>query len=137
MNSATPLRAALWANAAFSTASGSLALATASDLSQRAGLPSELIWGLGPALVLFGAGLTVIATRRPIPVTAAATATALDLAWVAGSTLLIVARPVPHPSIVVVPALVVLTLAVAQLAGLARLRRASRASDRTRQLRNQ
>lgn len=88
-----PLRIALLANALFASATGSLiviAPATVADLLGIAYHP--LLTAIGVGLVAFALDLAHQATRPRIATWRAAYATALDLAWVAGTVVVLAAH---------------------------------------------
>ena len=81
-----PLRIALLANALFASATGSFILiAPATVASQLGTAYHPLLLAIGVALVAFALDLTHQATRRRLLTWRAAYVTALDLAWVAGT----------------------------------------------------
>lgn len=78
------LRRALLANALFSGASGAVMLLTAEPLAALLGF--DLPWILmvaGAGLLVFGAGLVLLARIRPPPVAWVRAVVAADLAWIA------------------------------------------------------
>lgn len=125
------LRTALRANAAFSATSGLTALLWAHPLADwMGGFSPWILLALGPGLLLFAVILLLEARRaRPVPSAALAISIA-DLAWVAGSAVLLIvaghALSAGGAWTVIVVALVVLALATWQLAGLRGLTRNTR-----------
>lgn len=122
------LRRALRANAGFSTLSGLTLLLAAAPLGSALGIPEPaLLRGIGITLLVFAAGLFRNAARSTIRRGEAALASGLDLAWVAGSGLLL-AWPSFEPTrlgrgAIAAVATIVLACALLQLAGLRRLAR--------------
>lgn len=120
MDNTTLLRRALRSNALFSAASGGLAITFNQRVGELVLLPTWVVTAAGGALVLYGVCLLVLAARDRVASPWSAGATALDLAWVIGSAVLLVLHPVPSSLLVVIVAAIVLALAVLQLEGLRR-----------------
>ena len=81
-----PLRIALFANALFASATGASILIAPASVADLLGIAYHPIFTLiGVGLVAFALDLTHQATRKRILTWRAAFATALDLAWVAGT----------------------------------------------------
>lgn len=81
------LRRALRTDAAASGALGVLALAAAPALVDLLGPPAPVLVGVGAFLVVFAAGLLVLAARPQVPRPAAWAVVLGNAAWVAGSVL--------------------------------------------------
>lgn len=81
------LRTALRLDAAASGALGVLSLAAAPVLTDVLGPPVPVLVGVGAFLVVFAAGLLVLAARRPIPRPAAWTVVIGNAGWVVASVL--------------------------------------------------
>ncbi|QJY45701.1 hypothetical protein [Pseudonocardia broussonetiae] len=104
------LRRALRTDAAASGALGVLALAAAPALVDLLGPPAPVLVGVGAFLVVFAAGLLVLAARPVVPRPAAWTVVLGNAAWVAGSVL---ATVVAGPSLTGLGVAVVLAQAAA------------------------
>jgi multisubunit Na+/H+ antiporter MnhC subunit len=94
VSSATPqaklLPWALRANAIFCALSGLLMLVAARPLAGFLGWPDPLALSVaGGVLILYAPGLLWTAAQSPVPRSLAITAVVLDLAWVAGSLVLV------------------------------------------------
>jgi hypothetical protein len=86
------LRNALLFNAVFSFACGVALLATPHAIAALLGeVPVMLCQILGVGLVLFAAEVAWVGTRKPVSRLLAKLITAADVAWVAGSVVLVVA----------------------------------------------
>lgn len=124
------LRTALFANAAFSAASATFALAASGAIGSRMGVEPSLLRSLGLELALFAVALLVLATRpdlgRSGPRAATIGIIALDVGWVVGSAVVLL-RPnnltTAGAWIVFACAIVVADLAFLQALGWRRLRR--------------
>ncbi|MBW0089133.1 hypothetical protein I4I73_07465 [Pseudonocardia sp. KRD-184] len=81
------LRRALRLDAAASGALGVVSLAAAPALVDLLGPPAPVLVGVGAFLVVFAAGLLVLAARPVVPRPAAWTVVLGNAAWVAGSVL--------------------------------------------------
>lgn len=94
MDNSSFLRKALLGNAAFSTLCGLDLLFAPAAVDRLIGLgnPAELR-GLGIQLLVFALALVIAATRRRLRAWVAGLFTTLDVAWVAGTAVLLVARP--------------------------------------------
>ncbi|HXH78501.1 hypothetical protein [Nocardioides sp.] len=79
------LRPFLLGDAALTTANGLVYLLTARWLAELFGVGTSVLLGLGAFLVLVGAGVAYLATRRPVPRTGLLELAALNAAWVAAS----------------------------------------------------
>lgn len=122
------LRRALQLNGAFSGASGVALIVGASPLAAFLGIPNALVLAaIGAGLLVYAAGLWRNARRDAIRVIEARVAVAMDVAWVVGSGLVLVAFAEPIGLTVAgkwciaLVADVVLAFAVAQMIGLRRL----------------
>ncbi len=81
-----PLRIALFANALFASATGASILIAPAPVAGLLGIAYHpMLTAIGVGLVVFALDLTHQATRKRILTWRAAFATALDLAWVAGT----------------------------------------------------
>ncbi|CAN5812286.1 hypothetical protein BH23DEI1_BH23DEI1_23410 [soil metagenome] len=90
MPHARPLRNALLANALFASATGSFILIAPATVTGLLGVAHHpLLTAIGVGLVVFALDLTHQATRRRISTWRAAYATVLDLAWVAGTVVVL------------------------------------------------
>ncbi len=89
------LRAALLANAAFSTLCGILLLAAATPLSPALGIPVLALRLTGAALLPFAFGLAHSARRPIVDPVEAWIAVVLDLSWVLGSAALVLGEFLP------------------------------------------
>lgn len=127
------LRRTLWSNAIFSAASGAVMAILASPLAglvvhesvAAAGLDFVVMLELlGLGLIAFGAGCAWITSRQTLPAAWARAIFAADLAWVAGS-LLVLGLPAVWTTVgivgVSVQALIVADIAVLEYLGLRRL----------------
>lgn len=116
------LRRALLGNAAFSTLTGVTLLAAAGPLEPTLGVPAVALRIVGLALLPFALGLARIALRETVDRSEAWLAVALDLAWVAGSALLVLGELWPLSAAgvwtVIVVADCVLAFAILQGLGL-------------------
>lgn len=83
------LRNLLFADAAAGAASGVLLLAAPAFLAGLFGLPVTLLLVCGAILLLFGAGILYLATRRPIPRPGVWVLIGLNVLWVLDSALLL------------------------------------------------
>lgn len=79
------LRTVLRLDAAASGALGIAAAAGAGALDTLLGLPADLLLGVGAFLVVYAAGLVVLAARRPIPRPAVWVVVLGNSAWVLAS----------------------------------------------------
>lgn len=123
----TLLPRALISNAAFSGLCGLTLLLAAGPVAGWLGPSADgFLRGLGAGLLGFAGGLVFLARSEAPPPALVLTATAADFAWVAGSAVLLVAYPdvLSRAGVwtVVVVALVVAVLGLAQLVGLRRVR---------------
>ncbi|TAJ42521.1 MAG: hypothetical protein EPO55_01605 [Reyranella sp.] len=131
------LRRTLWGNAAFSVISGAVLAAFAGPFARAAtdapvsvlGLDLALLFGLlGVGVVAFGALCAWIASRSHLPQGLARLIFAADIAWVAGSVL-VLALPASWTTAgiagIVVLALIVADLAILEYLGLRRMRAAN------------
>jgi len=85
---------ALGANGTFSLASGIALVGRSDAISMIIGLANERwLVGLGVMLILFGASLLVHAYRKRVRRAEAIAISAMDLAWVVGSIVLVTAMP--------------------------------------------
>jgi hypothetical protein len=121
------LRRALLGNTLFSGLSGLIAALAAVPLATFIGLPSPIILiVLGLGLMGYAALLYRMATRQPLSRNAALFAVAADIAWVAGSILLLLLGWPPFTTagkwLVAILADIVAVFAVVQFIGLRRLR---------------
>ena len=127
------LRRTLWANAAFSVVSGAIlaifagpfAAAAAAGPVEVAGLDLAILFELlGVGVVAFGALCAWIASRPALPESWARAVFAADIAWVAGSAL-VLALPaswtVSGVVGIVVLAVIVADIAILEYLGLRRL----------------
>lgn len=124
----TLLRKALLANAVFSGASAIVLVAAAGPVSRILGSVAPVsLYVIGAGLALFALELARQARSDTLRPTRAFGATLADLAWVAGSAVLLVVRPEVMSGsgllVVAVVAGIVLALAVLQLEGLRRYAR--------------
>jgi hypothetical protein len=132
----TLLRRTLWGNAAFSVVSGGLLAIFATPFAAAASSAPPSVAGLGLAtlfqllgagVVAFGALCAWVASRPELPRTLVRLIFAADIAWVAGSGL-VLALPASWTTAgvagIVVLALIVADLAVLEYLGLRRLNRA-------------
>lgn len=91
-----PLRIALLANALFASATGAAIIIAPASAAGLLGIAYHpILTAIGVGLVVFALDLTHQATRRRILTWRAAYATALDLAWVAGTVVVLATH---HPS---------------------------------------
>lgn len=88
---ARPLRLALRLDAAASGALGVLGVAAAPALADLLGPPVPVLLGVGAFLVVFAAGLLVLATRPVPPPSAVRTVVLGNAAWVVASVVATVA----------------------------------------------
>ena len=127
------LRRTLWGNAVFSVISGTLLAVFAGPFASVAAHAPVEVMGLDLAVVLdllglgviaFGALCAWVASRNTLPLAWARVIFAADLAWVAGSVL-VLALPAAWTTAgmagIVVVALIVADLAVLEYLGLRRL----------------
>jgi hypothetical protein len=136
MNASTDrlLRRTLWGNAVFSVVSGAVLAAFAAPFAAAAahtpvsllGLDLAVVFELlGVGVVAFGALCAWIASRPELPQGWARLIFAADIAWVAGSALVLLALPASWTTAgivgIVVVALIVADLAVLEYFGLRRL----------------
>jgi hypothetical protein len=122
---ASILRRALQANGLFSALSGLTFIFAAKPLATLIGVSMpEILIGIGIALLGYAAGLFRNARREPINHTEAWIAVSLDMAWVAGSVVVIFAGVLTTTGnwIVAIVADIVLLFGLLQLWGLRRLR---------------
>ena len=130
----TLLRRTLWGNAAFSVISGALLAIFAGPFAEAASSAKPSVLGLdlallfellGVGVVAFGALCAWVASRPKLPRMLAQIIFVADLAWVAGSVL-VLALPVSWTGAgiagIVVLALIVADLAVLEYLGLRRLK---------------
>lgn len=120
------LRVSLLSNAVFSGLSGVCFIAAAGPLSSLIGLPfPAILTGIGVALLAFAAGLAWNARRPVVNRAEAWLAVLLDLAWVAGSGVVIAVDVLTTTGnwAVALVADVVLAFAILQFLGLRKLRR--------------
>ncbi len=117
------LKRALTANAIFSALSGAILLLASERLAQLLGTSVSLV-PLGAMLLIYAAGLLWNARRENVSRMEAWIAVALDVAWVAGSAIVIFAGVLSATGnwIVAIVADVVLLFAVLQLIGLRKSR---------------
>ncbi|MDP1967401.1 MAG: hypothetical protein Q8K93_34955 [Reyranella sp.] len=131
------LRRTLWGNAAFSVISGAVLAAFAGPFARAAtdapvsvlGLDLAILFELlGVGVVAFGALCAWIASRPELPQGLARFIFAADLAWVAGSVL-VLALPASWTTAgiagIVVLALIVADLAILEYLGLRKMRAAN------------
>ncbi|WP_226363534.1 hypothetical protein [Pseudonocardia abyssalis] len=120
------LRLALRIDAAASGALGVLSLAAAPLLVDVLGPPAPVLVGVGAFLVVFAAGLLVLASRRSIPRPAAWTVVLGNAGWVVASVLAVVlggeALTGLGVAVVLVQAVAVAVFADLQWLGLRRMR---------------
>jgi hypothetical protein len=124
--SSTLLRRALRANGAFSAVSGLILILAAGPLATLLGLAeSSILIGVGVSLLVYAVGLFRNARRETINRVEATIAVVLDVAWVAGSAVVIFAGVLTTTGnwVVAIVADVVLLFGVLQFYGLRRLRR--------------
>jgi hypothetical protein len=118
------LRTTLWIDAVASGATGLLALLGAGPLGDLLDLPPALLRVVGGFLVPFVIYLVVLATRDVVSRAGAWVVVAFNLAWVAGSVLLLVSGQVdPNPlgyAFVIAQAAAVALFAELQATALAR-----------------
>lgn len=139
MNASTDrlLRRTLWGNAVFSIVSGAVLAMFAAPFAQAAAHTPVSVMGLdlavafellGVGVVAFGALCAWVASREILPQAWARAVFAADLAWVAGSVL-VLALPVSWTSVgivgIVALAVIVADLAILEYLGLRRLSAAS------------
>ena len=120
------LRAALLANAAFSTLSGLIILFAPAWVARVLGLSGDVnLMILGIGLIAFAAILVTNARRQQVKRSEAWIAVSLDLAWVLGSYTIIFLVPFSPAGtwIVALVAELVLLFAVLQFMGIRRLQR--------------
>lgn len=118
------LRFALRANAIFSAGSGIALLAASGTLGAVLGVePSWILLAIGASLVVFAVGLFRNSLLDRVPLGEAKVAVALDVAWVAGSAVLLAASILTPWGDAVVAAVgaVVSLFAVLQLLGVQRV----------------
>ncbi len=127
---ASVLRRALQANFAFSGLSAVILLIWADEISDLFGL--EMQWpfiGIGISLLFFAGMLCLIFSRPAINPTLAAVVILLDLLWIAGSLVLLLAAPNAISGtgrqLVVIVASIVALFALLQFYGLRRLKAAA------------
>ena len=133
----TLLRRTLWGNAAFSVVSGAVLAIFAGPLAAAASSAKPSVMGLelallfellGVGVVAFGALCAWVASRPELPRTLAQAIFVADIAWVAGSVL-VLALPASWTGAgiagVVVLALIVADVAILEYVGLRRLNRAA------------
>lgn len=116
------LRRALLLDAVASGAMGAAMALAAAPLGDRFDLPTALLRGAGIALVPFAALLASLGSRARVAGPAVQAVVAVNLLWVAGSLLLLVAGWV-EPTALGVAFVVAQALAVAAFAGLQELGR--------------
>ena len=119
-NGPTLLRRALLLDAAASGGLGLIAAIAAAALAEPFDLPSGLLRGAGVALVPFAALLAYLGSRERVSHPAARSVVAVNLLWVVGSLLMLIAGWV-DPSALGVAFVLVQALAVALFAGLQEL----------------
>lgn len=84
------LRWSLGANAIFSCVSGAAFVLLAARIAPFIGVePPGIVVAVGANLLAFAAGLAYLATRAEVPLQAARVVVALDLAWVAGTGIVV------------------------------------------------
>jgi hypothetical protein len=126
------LRRTLWGNAVFSIASGAILAILAGPFAGAAAHAPVTVMGLDLAIVLellglgvigFGALCAWVASRPTLPQAWARVIFAADLAWVAGSALVLLMPSWTTTGIagIVVVALIVADLAILEYLGLRRL----------------
>jgi hypothetical protein len=135
MNASTDrlLRRTLWGNAAFSILSGAVLAIFAEPFAEVAAQAPSTLLGLdlatvlellGAGVIVFGALCAWVASRPTLPQAWARVILGADLAWVAGSAL-VLALPATWTTIgvagIVVVALIVADLAILEYLGLRRL----------------
>ncbi len=116
----TFLRRALLLDAAASGGLGLIVAIAAAALAEPFDLPSGRLRGAGVALVPFAALLAYLGSRERVSHPAARSVVAVNLLWVAGSLLMLIAGWV-DPSALGVAFVLVQALAVALFAGLQEL----------------
>ena len=126
----TLLRRALVANALFSGLSGMILALGARPVASFLGLQDAVVLTVaGALLLLYAAGLFYVATRPAVNRAAAWLAVALDLLWVVGSALILLAGWLPLTTAgkwaVGIVAELVFLFALFQLLGLRRLQQQS------------
>lgn len=125
------LRRTLWGNAVFSIASGTILAIFAGPLARAAAHAPVTVMGLdlvillallGVGVIGFGALCAWVASRSTLPLAWARAIFAADLAWVAGSALVLLVPSWTTAGIVgiVVVAVIVADLAVLEYLGLRR-----------------
>ena len=93
-NDSKLLFTALGANGVFSSVSGLTMVLASNSLANFLGISQpQMIFELGIMLIGFGALLIYFYRRKRVHVANAIAITVLDLAWVAGSAILVVAMP--------------------------------------------
>ena len=133
----TLLRRTLWGNAAFSVVSGAVLAIFAGPLAAAASSAKPSVMGLelallfellGVGVVAFGALCAWVASRPELQRTLAQAIFVADIAWVAGSVL-VLALPASWTGAgiagIVVLALIVADVAILEYVGLRRLNRAA------------
>ena len=126
------LRRTLWGNAVFSIASGTILAIFAGPFASAAAHAPVTVMGLDLAILLallgvgvigFGALCAWVASRPTLPLAWARAIFAADLAWVAGSALVLLVPSWTTAGIVgiVVVAVIVADLAILEYLGLRRL----------------
>ncbi|MGW0810133.1 hypothetical protein [Nonomuraea sp. NPDC002799] len=86
----TFLRLALASDAVVTGGNGLVYLAFAGPVSDLLGPDATLLRGIGAFLLVYGAAVGLLATRRPISPAATRAVIALNLAWAAGSVVTVV-----------------------------------------------
>lgn len=120
------LRSAMRANAIFSSTSGAVMLLFSSALAQLVGIqPPAIFIVLGVVLIGYAISLTWATSRPELDVRFGWTTVVLDVAWVAGSLVLLLTDLLPLTTagkwIIAILADVVLVFAVVQAIGIRRL----------------
>lgn len=126
-NKATLLRRALLGNSLFSAMSGIALIIGARPIATFIGIQAPLaLAGLGAVLALYAIALYYIATQEPIDTRAALVAIELDVAWVAGSAVLLFSNWLPLTTegkwAIAIIAEIVAVFAVVQYLGLRKMR---------------
>jgi hypothetical protein len=122
------LRAALLANASFSTISGLALVFAGREIVRLLGLSEAVsLVPLGISLLVFAAVLVLFATKKSIKLLDAWIAVVMDAAWVVGSYPLLLVAPFSTSGkwIVGIVAEVVMVFALLQWLGIRRIKRAS------------
>jgi len=88
-NASSLLKFTLLLNAGFSLLTGLACLLFAGNLAPWTGIAPWILYALGVGLLIFAADVAYTATRNPINILFAKITIAADVAWVAGSILLL------------------------------------------------